>query len=45
MKNFTTNLTLEDSLDSKQKSTESTESKVFSKAIQDKIKLIEKAFC
>lgn len=43
MKNFTTNLALKDSLDSRKKS-KNDEPEVLSKEIQHKIKLIEKAF-
>lgn len=45
MKHFTTNFSLNDSLNSNKKPTENAESEVLTKAIQNKIKLIEKAFC
>ena len=44
MKNYATNLTLKDSLDSTNKTTESSELERLPKAILAKIKLIEKTF-
>ena len=44
MKNFTTNWALYDPLTSKKNSEENFESDVLSKAIQEKIKLIKRAF-
>jgi len=44
MKNFTTNWALYDPLNPKKKPTDCIESEVLSKEIQDKIKLIKKAF-
>jgi hypothetical protein len=44
MKNFTTNIAVKDSLDSTSKTGKIYESEFLSKAIQEKLKLIEKAF-
>ena len=44
MKDFTTNWALYDPLTSKKKSEENIESKVLSNEIQEKIKLIKRAF-
>lgn len=44
MKNFSTNMALQDSLTSKKKTTNGKETDTLPKEILDKIKLIEKAF-